>query len=160
YQRLETMAREALRREGFADDQVQISRSADMRYFGQASEVRVDVPAGLLDRATADVAVDNFHAAHERTYGFHYRPASPLSIALGRGLGGGAASRAPHRVEWVNLRVTGVGPMRRPPVGRIDALPGDASRALTGTRPVLFDGAFVDAPIYDRAKLGAGDTLN
>ena len=39
-----------------------------MRYFGQASEVRVDVPGGPLTRESADIAVDNFHTAHEQTY--------------------------------------------------------------------------------------------
>jgi N-methylhydantoinase A len=158
YQRLEALARDALRREGFPAHKVQISRSADMRYFGQESEVRVDVPDGPLTRAVADVAVDNFHTAHERTYGFTYRPATTLTPALAQGERG--SRRAPHRVEWVNQRVTGLGPMRRPPVAQIDPRAGDTSRALTGARPVLFDGAFVDTPIYDRARLGAGDTVD
>jgi N-methylhydantoinase A len=149
YQRLEAEARDALRREGFSEDQVQIVRSADMRYFGQASEVRVDTPDGPLTRAAADVAVSSFHTAHERTYGFSYRQAHAQGAATGR-----------QRVEWVNLRVTGIGPMRRPPVSRVEPLAGDPSRALTGRRPVFFDGAFVDTPIYDRSRLGAGDTLN
>jgi carbon-monoxide dehydrogenase large subunit len=159
YQRLEHLAREALRREGFPEDRMQVQRSADMRYFGQASEVRVDVPDGPLMRASADVAVAGFHTAHEKTYGFSYRPqpsgAPPLPL-----VGEGAGGRGPRqRVEWVNLRVTGVGPMPRPPVGRVDTLAGDATRALSGRRPVFFDGAFVDTPLYGRAKLGAGDTF-
>jgi N-methylhydantoinase A len=50
--------------------------------------------------------------------------------------------------------------MRRPPVSRIERLAGDASRAVTGSRPVYFDGSFVDTAIYDRAQLGAGDTID
>jgi N-methylhydantoinase A len=164
YQRLEASAREALRREGFPEDQMQIARSADMRYFGQAWEVRVEVPSGPLSRVSADVAVDNFHAAHESTYGFSYRPRPPLPLGEGRGEGRPPTDSAGRvtgrqRVEWVNLRVTGVGPMRRPPVARSAPLEGSAERARAGARPVYFDGTFVETPIYDRARLGAGDTL-
>jgi N-methylhydantoinase A len=181
YRRLEASAREALRREGFAEAEMQIVRSADMRYFGQAWEVRVEVPAGPLTRAAADIGVANFHTAHESTYGFSYRPpkAPLLPVGGSRGdvlalpLGGGGrgegasagatgrgAPTGRQRVEWVNLRVTGIGPMGRPPVARSAPLPGDAERARTGARPVFFDGAFVETPLYDRARLGAGDSLD
>jgi N-methylhydantoinase A len=177
YQRLETAAREALTREGFSDDQMQIQRSADMRYFGQAWEVRVEVPTGPLTREAADAGVERFHVAHEDVYGFSYRPketAPPSSLSgAERGdrcsapplrAGEGSGVRSPgvgrQRVEWVNLRVTGVGPMRRPPVAKSSTLEGDASRARAGSRPVFFDGALVETPIYDRARLGAGDMLD
>jgi N-methylhydantoinase A len=157
YQRLEAAARDALHREGFAEAQMQIQRSADLRYFGQAWEVRVEVPGGPLTRASADTAVDNFHAAHESTYGFSYRPRAATE-SVSAGANGSGTGR--QRVEWVNLRVTGVGPMRRPPVARSARLDGDAERARSGARPVFFDGAFVETPIYHRARLGAGDTLD
>ena len=85
YQRLETLAREALIREGFSDAEMEIQRAADMRYFGQAWDVRVAVPPGPLTREAADVGVGNFHVAHEDVYGFSYRPVTsppgPLSGA-------------------------------------------------------------------------------
>jgi N-methylhydantoinase A len=158
YQRLEALAREALRREGFAEEQMAIQRSADMRYFGQAWEVRVEVPPGPLTRAAAGAGVENFHAAHEQTYGFSYRPSAPSEGAASAVRAGAARGR--QRVEWVNLRVTGVGPMRRPPVAGSATLAGEASRARVGSRPVFFDGTYVETPIYDRARLGAGDTLD
>ena len=80
-------------------------------------------------------------------------PPNPLS-----GAERGRSGR--QRVEWVNLRVTGVGPMRRPPVAGSAPLEGDASRARVGSRPVFFDGAYVETPIYDRARLGSGDALD
>src|SRR6478735_8078210 len=99
---------------------MQIQRSADMRYFGQAWEVRVAVPPGPLTRAAADAGVDNFHAAHEDVYGFSYRPETSPPDPLSGAERGRATGR--QRVEWVNLRVTGVGPMRRPPVARSTSL--------------------------------------
>jgi N-methylhydantoinase A len=118
-------------------------RSADLRYFGQASEVRVDVSAGVLDRALADVAIDRFHAAHERTYGYSYRSSQP-----------------PQAIEWVNMRVTGIGPIRRPPVRRAaGGQPGGPDRARTGRRLVYFDALRLDTPVYERALLQPGDCI-
>src|SRR6185369_5656089 len=56
-------------------------------------------------------------------------------------------------VEWVNLRVTGIGPIRRPALRR--AVSGDPP-APSGTRPVCFDEGYVDTPIYWRPGLAAG----
>ncbi len=140
YGALETQARDALTREGFAPEQMQLARSADLRYFGQASEVRVDVGSGLLDRAFADAAVERFHAAHDKTYGYSYR-----------------ASQPPQAIEWVNLRVTGIGPIERPPVRPLAARA--AGSAFTGRRHVYFATTRVDTPIYARARLQPGDCL-
>ena len=59
---------------------------------------------------------------------------------------------ARQEVEWVNLRVTGIGPIRKPEVRQV--APGrGAETAVTGTRPVFFDD-WVEATVYDRARLG------
>src|SRR5262249_43076066 len=96
YARLEDQARPALAAEGFGTPEMQLQRSAALRYFGQAWEVRVDVPDGPFDAATARTVVSRFHAAHARTYGYAY------------------AESPDQRIEWVNFRVVGVGPIQRP----------------------------------------------
>jgi N-methylhydantoinase A len=137
---LTAQADDALAREGFDRARRRFARSADLRYFGQAYEVRVDVPDGPLTPRTAATVLDAFHAEHHRLYGYDFR-----------------GNPAQH-VEWVNLRVTGIGPIRRPQVPR--ARPGQgAQSAQTGTRPVRFDG-WVTTPVYDRARLGAGDRVD
>jgi N-methylhydantoinase A len=141
YHRLTERAAAALRREGFDDDRHRYVRQADLRYAGQAFEVRVDAPDGPLGGDFADRVVAAFHDAHEQTYGYSYR------------------HDASHGVEWVNLRVSGVGPIDRPTLRRLAAGDGDAARARSGTRTVRFDGAWHDTPIYDRAALRAGDEL-
>src|SRR4029079_5941458 len=51
YDGLTAQRRDALLREGFAEGDHVCQRSADLRYFGQAFEVRVPVPDGALDRS-------------------------------------------------------------------------------------------------------------
>ncbi|HEY3062520.1 MAG TPA: hydantoinase/oxoprolinase family protein [Chloroflexota bacterium] len=141
YADLEDLARAALAREGFAPAQMLLVRSADLRYFGQASEVRVDVAAGRLDRTMADQAVERFHTAHEKTYGYSYRPSQP-----------------PQAIEWVNVRVTGIGPIERPPLRPLAA--HSSGSALTGHRKVYFGAGRVETPIYARALLQPGQCID
>jgi N-methylhydantoinase A len=142
FARLESQAREALAAEKFSPTVIALQRWADLRYFGQAWEVRVEVPAGSFDRAAADEVVRRFHAAHARTYGYSY------------------ADSADQRIEWVNLRVVGIGPIRRPKVTpRQRDLRGGVERALVGTRQVGFDDGLISATIYTRARLQPGDRL-
>src|SRR6187401_1369558 len=53
YDALRAQAAEALTKEGFSDEQHGFDRTADLRYFGQAYEVRVPVPDGPFDAALA-----------------------------------------------------------------------------------------------------------
>ncbi len=140
--RLEARAREALDREGVPEPARRFVRLADLRYFGQAWEVTVELPAGELDAARAAETVERFHAAHEQRYGYSYREAA------GR-----------HAVEWVNLRVVGIGLARRPAPCATPAGDGQAERARAGTRGVVFDGREVACPVYDRGRLRPGDRL-
>ena len=112
----------ALAREGFAARRAaRSSARADLRYFGQAFEVRVAVPDGAVRRR------------------------------LGRGGGRRVPRRAPQRctattsatdprqqVEWVNLRVTGIGPIRTPDAASRPR-PAAGAPAPTGHRGVCFD---------------------
>ncbi|MGH8698820.1 MAG: hydantoinase/oxoprolinase family protein, partial [Burkholderiales bacterium] len=136
--RLQAEAREALRREGFPDEAMRFVHSADMRYYGQAWEVRVDLPPGEVTPATAPVAAERFHEAHEQRYGYAYRPAP-------------AARSGRQVVEWVNLRVTGFGPVERPKLRELPPGDGRPERARTGARGVVFDGAARDCRVFDRA---------
>ena len=141
YRRLEQQAVQALAAEGFAAADMRLVRSADLRYFGQAWEVRVEVPSGPLHRSAADVTVERFHAAHQRTYGYSY------------------AEQPEQRIEWVNFRLVGIGPLRRPEIRQRRRCAGRAERAPSGRRRVYFEERFVDTPLYDRARLQPGDCL-
>ena len=137
YDRLSGQAREALQREGFADTEQRFERTADLRYFGQAYEVRVACPDGEIDQAWADAVADAFHETHHALYGYDFR------------------GNPDQQVEWVNLRVSGIGPIERPQIREIGPGAGDS---LIGTRAVYFD-SWVQASVHDRSKLGAGDQV-
>ena len=141
YHELTTKAADALRREGFADADQVFERTADLRYFGQAYEVRVACPDGPITREWADRVAAAFHEGHRALYGYDF------------------AGRADQVVEWVNLRATGIGPIPRPEIGEIFSASGDVDRAVLETRRVYYD-QWTDATIYDRAKLGAGDRIS
>ncbi|MDF5752404.1 hydantoinase/oxoprolinase family protein [Spongiactinospora sp. TRM90649] len=138
YAELEEEAAAALAREGFPRDRQVYARSADLRYYGQAYEVRVPAPAGPIDEEWRTAVLDGFHRAHERLYGYAYRD-DPR-----------------HAVEWVNLRVSGIGPIRRPAMRRLAA--GSGPPSAPPARTVFFD-TWCEAPILRRADLGAGTVI-
>jgi N-methylhydantoinase A len=132
---LRSLASAALDREGFARDQHRYDRSADLRYFGQAFEVGVPVPDRPLEKATADDIAASFHDAHRALYGYDF------------------AGDPRQQVEWVNLRVSGIGPIPRPELPELTARSGPAPCAHV--RRVCFD-EYVDAAIYQRSDLAPG----
>ncbi len=136
---LQAEADAALGREGFAPATREFVRTADLRYYGQAYEVRVDVPSGAVSAELLDGVADAFHTEHARLYGYDFRD-DPR-----------------QEVEWVNLRVTGVGPIRKPEVREVATGHGSET-ARTGSRRVFFDD-WTETAIYDRARLGAGDVV-
>jgi N-methylhydantoinase A len=170
FDRLAGQAHSALTAQGFAPDQHRLSRTADLRYYGQAFEVRVPVGDGRFGPGLADAAADAFHDAHRALYGYDFR-GDPC-----------------QQVEWVNLRVTGIGPIQRPeltelmPTGGADSgsrvrLPGVSvgrdgapalpprspagGKAATRSRLVVFgrSSAGVSTPLYWRPQLTPGDVV-
>jgi N-methylhydantoinase A len=143
YGSLAAAARTALTAQGFAPAEHRLIRTADLRYFGQAYEVRVPVAPDPLSLASAAAAAGAFHAAHRALYGYDFH------------------GNERQQVEWVNLRVTGIGPIKRPGLPSVPAGDGDPARALTARRPVVFGrGAGADdAAIYWRPSLLAGDEV-
>ncbi len=146
YDALSRQAAEALTKEGFAPEQHVFARTADVRYFGQAFEVRVPVPEGDLDDAALAGVAHAFHAEHRILYGYDF------------------ATDASQQVEWVNLRVSGIGPIKRPEILRAGGFETGASAPSSTTgapRPVCFEAVdgYVDTPVYWRLDLAPGTTV-
>ena len=145
---LTAKAAAALDAEGFPTEQHRYSRTVDLRYFGQAYEVRVAAPEGDVDEAYAADVASRFHDEHRALYGYDFR------------------SDPTQQVEWVNLRVTGVGPITRPELRDLasaeTAGAGVHERAHRSVRPVCFDAdsGYVDTDVWWRPDLLAGDTVH
>lgn len=132
YARLERDAIALLEADGVPASDVALSRSAQMRYVGQAYEVDTPIPAGILTRADLPAIATAFHRHHEMEHGVSSDDFAPAIVSLG---------------------VTAVGRFARPPARRLGATAG---AAVKGRRQVYFDGAWHESNIYDGQALAAG----
>ena len=106
--------------------------------------MRVPVPDGPITRELIDEVARRFHAEHRALYGYDFD---------------GDDSQ---QVEWVNLRVAGIGEIRRPELVAHD-IPADVPAPEPAThRTVCFDAGqgYVDTPIYWRPDLCPGQVLH
>lgn len=175
YADLERRAAAALDAEGFARADQRNVRMADLRYSGQGGEVRVTAPGGAITGEFVSAVQRAFHDEHERLYGYCYRDRDSGSgrgterrdderdgVAGRVGEGGRGASEESSAtkgtVEWVNLRVSGVGPISRPQPHTLPVRGGGPARARTGSRQVHFD-TRRDTAVYWRPDLAPGDEL-
>lgn len=117
-----------------------LARSIDVRYLGQNYEIAVQVPDGPIGPATLETVAARFAAEHERLYGFSAE-GEPVQLVTCRAGATGRVRKAAFRPQP-------------------DAGP-DPSPALAGRRQVWMPeyGDFVDCPVYDRARLEAGNRI-
>ena len=158
YDDLAATARNALSREGFATDRQVLERTADLRYFGQAFEVRVDCPDGDIDRRWADLVADAFHDAHRALYGYDFRgqrrPTGRVGEPTGdRGRADPAAEDPRDRGRNGSSRRCGhrqpSGPLRRGLDGCDPLRPGGSGRRATGsTGPAVVQEFGSTVPIH------------
>src|SRR5262249_12262878 len=138
YAGLEKDAVDSLERDGIDPARIRVAREADIRYAGQSMEVRVEAPAGAVDAAFLAALIAAFHAAHLRTFGYNYA--------------------GEQKIELVNFCISGFGLIERPDIPKLAAR-GASTPARKSLRPVYFDGAFHDTPVYERAVLPSGFRL-
>ena len=131
----------ALASDGFGEEQQQFLPSAEMRYRGQEHTVNIPLPGVTLSAEDIPLITERFHAAHLQQYG-HSMMQDPIEI--------------------VTLRLRAVGLLPRPELARAEAGTGDLAAASRGTR-MVYDRASraeIEYQVYDRMKLGAGDSLS
>ncbi len=143
YDTLTEQARTALTTEGFEPETHVFQRTADVRYFGQAFEVRVAVPDGPLDRAALDEVANRFHAEHKALYGYDF------------------SADDSQQVEWVNVRTSGIGPIQRPEIRKSEAVSTSSGQPV-GSRPVCFDAevGHIDTALHQRSELSPGAVIH
>lgn len=139
YSSLEEEAASALEKDGIARENINFLRQADLRYAGQSTEVRVNVPGGVVDQKTLAQMIENFHLSHEHSYGFCYRDE--------------------QQIEIVNFAVSSFSEVAKPQLKPKEIKSNGASVEPKATRPVYLEKAFHDTPIYDRDDLQPGSSF-
>jgi N-methylhydantoinase A len=139
YRELEAEAVAQLRREGAEDNNIGLTRLADVRYMGQGYELEVTVDDGEMGPDELRQVFERFHETHSRHYGYATRD---------------------NPVEVVNLRVVALAMMPRPELSpRSMNGAADPPNARTGQRQVYFSGRRLHTHVYDRSRLQPGDAI-
>jgi N-methylhydantoinase A len=136
---LEQQAFDEAQEEGFARDAVRLIRLLDLRYPHQGYTLPVTCPKPMTDADRVPLK-SAFDQLHQKVYG---------------------QSASKEDAEIVTFRVQAEIQVPKLKLPAIEHRSGAASAAVRGRRP-LFDveqNGFVDAAIYDRAKLKAGDKI-
>ena len=122
--------------EGLEREDLVAEWAADLRYAGQAFEITLSFDAENIDIAAL---AGSFHERHKALNGYDM-PAQPIEIVTMR-LGLFVAPKSGAAPEW-------------------PAASGPADAAVFARRSVWFAASgFVETPVYDRDKLGAGHTF-
>jgi N-methylhydantoinase A len=137
YEQLEVRGRERLAADGVSASDVVMERSAQMRYVGQTYEVDTPIPHGWLDESNRREMVDAFHREHLREHG---------------------VSSDDFKVAIVSLSVKAIGKVTQPPVER--GVKQGKCAAPSGTRPVYFNGRWIDTQVFSGEALGPGASLD
>ncbi len=129
-----------LTEDGFAEADIYIERSMEMRYRGQIHECSVNIPNGVIDDALVAEILTAFHERHEALFTYA-EPDNP--------------------VELVNVEVTVRGAVTKPEMPTIASAEGTVAQAQSGRREMIMDAdyAWMDVPVYDGNRLGAGHSV-
>lgn len=140
FARLREQAEAWFAREAIAPADRGLVLSVDMRYAGQNYEIAVPLPEGEIDQAMLAVLVERFAQEHHRLYGF-------------------AAAGEP--VQLVTYRIGATGRVRKARFPMHQDAGPDSAHARIGMREVWLPeaGGFVACPVYERARLGAGNRI-
>ncbi|MGX1309518.1 N-methylhydantoinase A [Amorphus suaedae] len=109
------LTRSALAELGMSEEDVVVTRQADLRYAGQAFELGIPLPDGPVAATTFATLSDGFDASHEATYG-HRLPASHPKELVTLRVRARAVDKAPRHLnaaKFLQARPA-IAPHRRP----------------------------------------------
>ena len=142
YSEMESWGRGMLANSGVPEDQVRLTRTADMRLVGQIHEINVPIPDDTLAQNSTEVIESDFHQIYQQLY-------SRRNLSI------------PIEVQNWRLLVSGPQPILNLQEQIVEPN-ADARVALNGSRPAYFANAngFVECPVYHRYKLAAGAEIS
>ena len=108
------------------------TRRADLRYRGQSFELTVEADGPLEGESLGE----RFHAAHERRYGYRMDD---------------------EPVDLVNLRLVATVPVEKPALEEPEA--SQDADAEASRREANFGGDWIEVPVFDRGRMGAGSDV-
>jgi N-methylhydantoinase A len=140
YATLKAQGLAALAEDGFAVEDQSFIPTAELRYRGQEHTVNIPMPGLELQPEHIPAIVEAFNSAHQQQYG-HSMMEDPIEI--------------------VTFRLRAVGLLPRPNLSTIEKGSGDIAAAHKGTRSIYnrTRAGTIDYQVYDRARLGAGDSI-
>ena len=137
YTELEGKVRGLLEADGVPAAEIELERSAMMRYVGQSYEVNTPVSTGALGHSDLEEISRAFNAEHEREYG---------------------VASSDFAVAFVTLRVTGTGRGNRPTTEELATAMGRGvgdGDSIKQRRITYFDGEHHEVDVHDVARLAA-----
>ena len=134
---LKARASESLIEDGIAEDRLEVTYQADLRYAGQAFQITVEFTEAELREKGVAVLTDQFDAEHEQLFTFK----------LGDG----------HEILMIRA-VVGASVTLKADIS-IPKGSGDISASLIHQSRFFYEGDWHDAGIYDRGQLGAEDVV-
>jgi len=134
---LKARASESLIEDGIAEDRLEVTYQADLRYAGQAFQITVEFTEAELREKGVAVLTDQFDAEHEQLFTFK----------LGDG----------HEILMIRA-VVGASVTLKADIS-IPKGSGNVDGALIHQSRFFYEGDWHDAGIYDRGQLGAEDVV-
>ena len=121
--------------EGYAADSVELSFSADVRFRGQTSELRVPLSGSPITDETLRRFLEDFAVEHERLYGHRSDPNNPVEVVAVRVVGRSGAPDGESRLE-----------------------PADSPHSSESSRPAYFGRKWgtIPTPVLRRRDLTSG----
>ena len=120
-------------------EKVLFRRSLDMRYLGQGYEMEIPLPSGRIDQQRLAEITQSFHQHHFKAYGY---------------------SQPDEETELVYLRLSAVGQIPKPEFVKSPLCSPDSAKAYKGKRIIYLNGEGLEASIYDRSLLEAGNLVS
>ena len=139
FDEMESWGRDMLANSGVSPDEVQMTRTGDMRLVGQIHEINVPVPGETLSGDDIERIESDFHSIYQQLYA-RRNLSLPIEVQNWRLLVSGPQPDLSLRAQ----EVTGGGSAHRD--------------AVKGSRQAYFPSAngYADCPVYDRYSLQAG----
>ncbi len=139
FNEMEAWGREMLANSGVSAEDVQMTRTGDMRLVGQIHEINVPVPGETLSAGDIERIESDFHSIYQQLY-------ARRNLSL--------------PIEVQNWRLLVSGPQPDLSLREQDVVGGGDSHrnGVKGSRQAYFPSSngYVDCPVYDRYRLQAG----